>query len=102
MNVQVAYVGLEGIALVDVDLREGASVADAIAASGIVTRLGLFEAALSYAIHGQRAERDTPVCAGDRVELLRPLVAEPKEVRRKRAAEHPLPRSSSKPPRGRG
>jgi len=97
VNVQVAYVGLEGTALVDVDLGEGASVADAIAASGIVTRLGLFEAALSYAIHGQRAGRDTPVRAGDRVELLRPLIADPKEARRKRAADHPLAGGARRP-----
>ena len=92
MNVEVAYVGLEGTVLVEVDLGEGASVADAITASGIVTRLGLFEAALSYAIHGKRAERNTPVRTGDRVELLRPLIADPKEERRKRAAGSPLPR----------
>jgi putative ubiquitin-RnfH superfamily antitoxin RatB of RatAB toxin-antitoxin module len=101
VKVQVAYVGPEGVALVDVELGEGASVADALVASGIVTRLGLFEAALGYAIHGQPARRDTPVRAGDRVELLRPLVADPKEARRKRAAEHPLPRPARRPRTGR-
>ena len=98
MNVTVAYAGAEGTALVEVVLDEGASVADALAASGIVARLGLFEAPLSYAIFGQPAERETPVRDGDRVELLRPLVADPKARRRKRAAEHPLPRP---PPGGR-
>jgi putative ubiquitin-RnfH superfamily antitoxin RatB of RatAB toxin-antitoxin module len=97
VNVQVAYVGPEGTVLVAVDLGEGASVADAVAASGIVTRLGLFEAALSYAIHGQRAERNTPVRPGDRVELLHPLIADPKEVRRKRAVAYPLPRLAKRP-----
>lgn len=97
MNVQVAYVGPEGTVLVDVELREGASVADALAASGIVTRLRLLEATLSYAVHGQRAKRNTPVRAGDRVELLRPLIADPKEARRRRAADHPLPRSARRP-----
>jgi len=97
VNVQVAYVGPEGTFLVDVEVGEGASVADALAASGIVTRLGLFEAVLTYAVHGQRAEPDTPVRPGDRVELLRPLLADPKEARRKRAADHPLPRPSRRP-----
>ena len=94
MNVQVAYVGPEGSFLVNVELSEGASVADALGASGLVTRFGLFEAALAYAIHGQRAERNTPLRNGDRVELLRALVADPKDARRKRAADHPLRRSA--------
>ena len=68
---------------------------------GIVTRLRLFEAALSYAIHGQPARRNTPVRAGDRVELLRPLIADPKEARRKRAAANPIPRAPRRP-RARG
>jgi uncharacterized protein len=94
VNVQVAYVGPEGTALVDVELGEGASVADALEASGIVARLGLFEAALTYAVHGQPAKRNTPLRTGDRVELLRPLLADPKAARRKRAADHPLPPSA--------
>ena len=97
MNVQVAYVGPEGEFLVDVEVCAGASVADALASSGVIARLGLFEAALSYAIHGQRVERETPVRDGDRVELLRPLVADPKEARRQRAASHPLPRPPRRP-----
>lgn len=94
---QVAYVGPEGTALVDVELGEGASVADALEASGIVTRLRLFEAALTYAVYGEPAKRDTPLRAGDRVELLRPLIADPKAARRKRAAEHPLPPPAKRP-----
>lgn len=90
MIVEVAYAGVEGIVVAEVSLDDGSSVADAVQASGIVGRLGLFEAALTYAIHGQRAERATPVRAGDRIELLRPLVADPKEVRRARARERPL------------
>ena len=91
MNVQVAYAGPEGIAVVDVEVSDDASVADALVASGIVVRLDLFEAALSYAIHGQHAARDTPLRPGDRVELLRPLVAVGKAARRARAAARPLP-----------
>jgi uncharacterized protein len=85
VNVDVAYVGPEGTVLVTVTVDAGATVGDAIIASGIVGRLQLFEAALSYAIHGQRAERATPLRAGDRVELLRPLKVDPKEARRARA-----------------
>jgi len=94
VKVSVAYAGPEGIVLMDVTVRDGGSVADALEASGIVDRFGLFEAALTYAIFGQAVERSTPLREGDRVELLRPLVADPKESRRQRAAERPLPRSN--------
>jgi putative ubiquitin-RnfH superfamily antitoxin RatB of RatAB toxin-antitoxin module len=91
MRVAVAYAGPEGEALVEVDVPADATVGDAVERSGIVTRLGLFEAVLGYAIFGQRAQRQTPLAPGDRVELLRPLRADPKDARRQRARERPLP-----------
>jgi len=96
VKVSVAYAGPEGIALIAVVVDVGASVADAVQTSGIVARFALFEAALTYAIHGQAAHPATPLRDGDRIELLRPLIADPKERRRQRAAESPLPRT---PPR---
>ena len=89
MNVAVAYVGAEGTLVVTVSVPQGASVGDAIAASRIVERLQLVEAALSCAIHGQRADYATSLRPGDRVELLRPLKVDPKQARRARAARAP-------------
>lgn len=102
MRVQVAYAAPGVEALVDVEIGSGAVVADAVRLSGLIGRLDLAEGALSYAIHGQRAAVDTPLRDGDRVELLRALVADPKAVRRRRAAEHPLPRAAPKVKRRRG
>ncbi len=93
MKVEVAYAGPEGLAVVPVEIADGANVADAVSASAIVERFGLLQAALSYAIHGQRAQAATPVRAGDRIELLRPLIADAKQARRTRAIANPLPRS---------
>ena len=56
-------------------LPEGATVADALTASG--WSLGDVS---GIAIFGERVERD-----GDRVELLRPLLIDPKDARRRRA-----------------
>jgi hypothetical protein len=86
LAVTVAYAapGLE--ALVTVTLPAGATIDDAIAASGITTRLGLDAARLECAIFGQRAKVGTPLADGDRVELTRPLIADPKGARRKRAS----------------
>jgi putative ubiquitin-RnfH superfamily antitoxin RatB of RatAB toxin-antitoxin module len=70
---------------VPVTLDAGATVADAVARSGLVARYGLDLARLGAAISGRRAAWQTSVADGDRVELTRPLTADPKEVRRLRA-----------------
>ncbi|MET0917230.1 MAG: RnfH family protein [Burkholderiales bacterium] len=89
MRVTVVYAAPGIEALEPLDLPAGATVADAVVRSGLVERLA--RPAVSYAIHGQRARPETPLADGDRVEILRPLVADAKATRRARAAGHPLP-----------
>jgi putative ubiquitin-RnfH superfamily antitoxin RatB of RatAB toxin-antitoxin module len=99
--VTVAYAASEIEALVVVTLPAGATVNDAIAKSGIVARLGLDPTLLEFAIFGRRVPGHTRVENDDRVELTRPLVADPKGARRKRAADHAKPLSSPRTkPRG--
>lgn len=69
------------------ELGDGASVQDAIAAAG----LDAMGDVVGYAIHGLRAELRDQVRDGDRIELLRGLQADPKDARRKRAASSPKP-----------
>ena len=90
MKVTVAYAAPGVEAIESLDLPQGATVNDAVAGSGLVARLAL-PSMVSYAIHGQRARADTPLAEGDRVEIVRPLAADPKAVRRARAVDHPLP-----------
>jgi putative ubiquitin-RnfH superfamily antitoxin RatB of RatAB toxin-antitoxin module len=90
MKVTVVFAA-PGVAAIDaLDLPEGSTVADALARSALPARLDL-STTISYAIHGQRALPETPLQDGDRVEILRPLIADAKAVRRARAADHPLP-----------
>ena len=63
------------------ELDAAATVADAVAASGLP-----LEGIDGYAVFGLRAAADAPLRDGDRVELLRPLQLDPKEARRRRAA----------------
>jgi len=63
---------------VGLTLEAGATVADALRAAG---RPG----ATPVGIHGRRVEPGTVLADGDRVEIYRPLRAEPKEARRRRA-----------------
>ncbi|HKL61827.1 MAG TPA: RnfH family protein [Woeseiaceae bacterium] len=68
-------------------LEAAATVADAIAASGLAEEPGAPDPACCAAgVWGEVAERERRLRDGDRVELYRPLVIDPREARR-RAAE---------------
>ena len=92
VRVVVVYAAPGVESQVELELRRGASVADAVAASGLVARFALDKRTMGFAIFGQRATPDTPLADGDRVELTRPLVADPRENRRKRATARRLTR----------
>lgn len=82
MKIEVVLAWPRHYRAVTVDVSEGASVADAITAAA------LDEAgqATGIAIFGVQATPQTVLVEGDRVELLRPLLIDPKEARRRRAA----------------
>jgi len=65
---------------VTLELREGATVADAIAACGLP-----LEGITGQAVFGERVAATQALRHGDRVELLAPLQVDPKEARRRRA-----------------
>lgn len=92
MRVCVAYVAPDSELLVALELADGAIVDDALRASGIVERIGVPDAA-GLAVFGRRVSGATVLRDGDRVEVTRPLLCDPKAVRRDRAA-----RSDRTPP----
>ena len=63
------------------ELPEGATVADALAAAGWQDDADT----VAWAVFGVRVTGETVLVQGDRLELLRPLVADPKDARRRRA-----------------
>lgn len=69
------------------DLAEGATVADAIAAAG-VDAVGIDDEHVG--IWNRRVTLSTVLREADRVELYRPLVADPKRARRARAEDNPV------------
>ena len=81
MKIEVVLAWPRRAESVTVDLPPGACVADAVAATG----WNDLSAVDGYAVFGQRVQPETVLGEGDRVELLRPLQADPKEARRKRA-----------------
>lgn len=88
VRVEVAYAGPEGQYLLGVVLSAGATVADAVHASGIrvqVPSLVIDDAHVG--IWSRPCGLAAPVRDGDRVEIYRDLQADPKAMRRSRALD---------------
>ena len=70
--------------------NESATVGLALVKSGIVT--GSDDPVLArkgcFGVFGKRKEWDSPIYAGDRLELYSPLLIDPKTVRRKKANQN--------------
>ncbi|MEO8676280.1 MAG: RnfH family protein [Casimicrobiaceae bacterium] len=94
MKVTVVWAAPDAQDVVPVTLPAGATVADAVARSGIIDHYALDAARLKFALFGRRTPAETPLSDGDRVEITRPLVADPKESRRRRALATPLLKSA--------
>jgi len=72
--------------LIPLEVPEGTTVGEAIELSGISTRYpDLFPATGAMGIYGKLCTEDRVLKAGDRIEIYRPLRADPKEARRNRA-----------------
>jgi len=81
--------------IVSLYVPSGATVESVIRASGLLDLLPQMDLAnLPVGIYGERVALTHCVEEGDRVEIYRPLVADPKEARRRRARAG-RPRSSS-------
>ena len=94
VTIAVALPGRQEV--IELDLAQGATAGDAIAAARLSERLpGVDFASMTTGIWSRPAEPSTPLREGDRVELYRPLKADPKDMRRKRAKARPSSRSRS-------
>lgn len=89
IRVEVAYALSEEQAILSLMVKKGTTVEQAIQLSGILERFPQIDLATSrkFGIFGKLTKADTVLKEGDRVEIYRPLIADPKEVRRKRAEE---------------
>lgn len=76
--------------IVRVELPAGSTIADAVRLSGVDAHYGLDPSIHGFAIFGRRAKAETLLAEGDRIELTRPLEADPKTARAKRAQDDAL------------
>lgn len=88
IDVEVAYATPEQQVIVALKLAEGTTVEQAIQISELLDRFPEIERDnLKAGIFGSVCKLDQPLRQADRVEIYRPLIQDPKEARRKRAAK---------------
>jgi putative ubiquitin-RnfH superfamily antitoxin RatB of RatAB toxin-antitoxin module len=85
-RVEVCY-ALPGVSfLVQLDVDSGTTIAEAITASGVLARFPEIDLAHNkLGVFGKLKPADTVLRDGDRIEIYRPLQADPMESRRRRA-----------------
>ncbi len=87
-DIEVAYAKPEEQVILTVTAEPGMTVQQAVERSRIAERFPEIDpASAKYGVFGKAAKGDAPLHPGDRVEIYRPLIADPKEARKKRAAE---------------
>jgi len=88
IRVEVCY-ALPGVqAMVALTLPAGTTAQDAFLQSGLTTRYKEIDPAhTQLGIRGKRVTGSQVLAEGDRLEILRPLSADPKETRRRLAAK---------------
>lgn len=86
ISIEVAYAKPEQQIIVEVAVPQGTTVQEAINRSGLLERFPEMSATeLKVGIFGSLCKLDQSLKQGDRVEIYRPLICDPKEARRKRA-----------------
>ena len=86
--VEVVYALAEEQALLTVNVPEGTSVKDVNLQSNITEQFPEIDLdTVKVGLFGKMTKMDQAVRERDRIEIYRPLIADPKEVRKRRAAE---------------
>jgi len=88
ISIEVVYPLAHKQEIFVVSLPEGASVRQAIEVSGVLQKYPEIDLTKNkLGVFAKLAKPDSPLRDRDRVEIYRPLIADPKEVRKQRAAE---------------
>jgi putative ubiquitin-RnfH superfamily antitoxin RatB of RatAB toxin-antitoxin module len=86
LRVEVVYALRQEQALVALEMEDGTSAREAIERSGLLQRYPEIRLAkIALGIFGHPVSPDRLLRDGDRVEIYRPLLADPKQARRERA-----------------
>ena len=88
VTVEVAYALPHEQLIMPIKVQEGTTAEEAIIASGIINKFPEIDLNINkIGIFGKLTKLDTKLRHLDRVEIYRALIADPKEVRKQRAAD---------------
>jgi hypothetical protein len=88
IEVEVAYARPDEQLILALQVPHGSTIEDAIRRSGVLERFPEIDLATNkVGVFGKVGRLDQELSPGDRVEIYRPLIADPKEARKQRAAE---------------
>jgi len=88
ISIELAYALPHEQTLLKLDVPASTTIADAVKLSGLIEKypdIDLLKG--KFGLYGKLSKPDTVLREKDRIEIYRPLIADPKEVRRKRAEE---------------
>lgn len=87
-RVEVVYALPEQQNIIEVELSKGQTAQDAIEQSGLLKRHPELDiSSMIIGLFGKKTKMTQSLRDRDRVEIYRPLIADPKEVRKRKAAE---------------
>lgn len=88
IKVEVLYALPQEQTLLVVEVPQGTQLAEAVKISGMLEKYPAIDLATNkVGIFGKLSKLDTVLRDRDRIEIYRPLIADPKEIRKKRAEE---------------
>ena len=88
IQIEIAYATPERQKIVECEIEQGCSVRDAVKQSAIIQYFPEIDLEnCDLGIFGKAVPANYEPLDGDRIEIYRPLIADPKEVRRKRAEQ---------------
>jgi putative ubiquitin-RnfH superfamily antitoxin RatB of RatAB toxin-antitoxin module len=88
INVELVFALPAEQLLLKTEVPKGTTIAEAVRLSGILDKHPEIDIEKGkFGIFGKLSKTDTVLREKDRIEIYRPLIADPKEVRRKRAEE---------------
>ncbi len=86
INIEVAYASCELQTLIPLKIIKGSCVEQAITLSGLLTRFSEIDLkVMQVGLFGNICSLNKIVSEGDRIEIYRPLICDPKQARRNRA-----------------
>ena len=88
MKIELVYALAHEQNLLAMEVPVGTTIAEAVTISGLLEKHPELDVAKNkFGIYGKLSKPDVVLREQDRIEIYRPLIADPKEVRRKRAEE---------------